>query len=96
MTGNEVMNVLKNELPFLQKDYGVEYIGLFGSYAKGTQTAESDMDFLVAVKPPLAKNYFGLWDYLEKKFNKKIDLVMEGEHLREKFLKTITKEIIYA
>lgn len=96
MGKEEVINVLRTEFPHLQKKYGLKTIGLFGSYARNNQHKESDLDFFVEVNEPLAKNYFGLWSYLEKKFNKKIDLVRKGDHLGQSFMQTVEKDIIYA
>ena len=91
-----ILATIRNDLPALEKKYGVTSIGLFGSFVKNKQTAESDIDFFVELKEPLANNFFGLWDYLEKKLNHKIDIVRKGEHLRKTFINTIEKEIVYA
>ena len=91
-----ILEFLRNDIQNLRQHFGVESIGLFGSYSKGLQTDDSDIDFLVKLKPPYASNFFGLWNYLEKKLNKKIDLTREGAHLRSNFINTINKEIIYA
>lgn len=96
MHKDEIINVLRSDLPELKKRYGVQSIGLFGSYAVGRNTPESDLDFLVELSAPLSKNYFGLWAFLENRFRKKVDLVRKGDHLREKFLHHIETEIIYA
>jgi len=96
MNKEEILKILREEKPFLQNSFGVRSIGLFGSYSKNVQTENSDLDFFVDINEPLAKNYFSLWDYLEKRFNKKIDLVRKGNHLRDKFINTMEKEIIYA
>jgi len=48
------------------------------------------------VDAPLSSNFFGLWNHLENYFDKKIDLTRKGKHLREKFMQTVEKEIIYA
>jgi len=37
-----------------------------------------------------------VWDTLENQFKVKVDLVRKGPHLREKFLRSVEKEIIYA
>jgi predicted nucleotidyltransferase len=96
MQKEEIIAALRADLPLLQKEYGVRSIGLFGSYAIGTNGADSDLDFLVELSAPLAKNYFGLWAFLEKRFQSKIDLVRKGDHLREPFLRHIQSEIMYA
>ena len=95
MTKEFIVETLRKDLPYLKNTFGVETIGLFGSYSKNINTHNSDLDFFVEM-PPIPKNYFGLWSYLEKKFNNKIDLIRKGPHLREKFLNTVEKEIIYA
>jgi len=90
------METLRSNKSFFEKELGVIRIGLFGSYAKEMNRAESDVDILVELKPPLANNFFALWIKLEKELNKKVDLVRKGNHLSEKFLQTVEKEIIYA
>jgi predicted nucleotidyltransferase len=74
----------------------VSKIGLFGSYANDPQTAESDVDIFVELRPPLNDNYFSLWTHLEKQLNSKVDLIRKGDHLSHQFLKSVEKEIIYA
>lgn len=96
MQKEEIITVLRAELPLLKKEYGVLSIGLFGSYAAGRNHPESDLDFLVELSAPLAKNYFSLWAFLENRFQQKIDLVRMGDHLREPFLRHIQNEIVYA
>jgi predicted nucleotidyltransferase len=96
MQKEEIIRVLREDLPLLKRDYGVQSIGLFGSYATGENGADSDLDFLVELSAPLAENYFGLWTFLENRFRRKIDLVRKGDHLREKFLRHIQSEIVYA
>lgn len=96
MTQGEILNLIREELPTLKKRFGVSRIGLFGSYAKKNNNIDSDIDILVELDPPYAKHYFELLFFLEKKILKKIDLVRRGEHLREKFIQHIEKEIIYA
>lgn len=96
MTQEEILIKIRADLPTLKNNFGVNNIGLFGSYARKKQSIESDLDLLVDLNPPYARHYFALLFFLEKKFNKKIDLVRRGEHLTAKFLSHIESEIIYA
>lgn len=59
------------------QEFGVQEIGLFGSYAKNTATPESDIDFLIEFKQGKKSlfNLVYLGDYLEKLFDKKVDIV---------------------
>ena len=96
MQKEDVLHTLRDEFPNIKARFGVRSIGLFGSYAKDLQNADSDIDLLVDVEQPFSKNFFGLWDHLENHLNKKIDLTRKGPHLRKKFMQHIAKEIIYA
>ncbi|NQZ85016.1 MAG: nucleotidyltransferase family protein [Nanoarchaeales archaeon] len=59
------------------KKFGVNKLTLFGSFARNEQTENSDIDFLVDFDDTrgLFDDYMGLSLYLEKLFNKKVDLV---------------------
>ena len=46
-TKEEILSMLKAELPNLRKEYGVDTLALFGSYAKDEQREDSDIDMLV-------------------------------------------------
>ena len=58
--------------------FGVNRIGLFGSYVRGRQHANSDIDLLVDFYPEAETfdNYNNIYDLLEDLFpNRKIELV---------------------
>ena len=46
-TKEEILSMLKAELPNLRKEYGVDTLALFGSYARDRQREDSDIDMLV-------------------------------------------------
>ena len=80
----------------MRNKYGVLNIGLFGSYAKGTQYADSDIDFLVELEAPRFDWIAGLQIYLEEKFGKRIELVRKGNKLNRRLMERIGGEVIYA
>ena len=96
LTKEKILETLRYNKPFFEKELGVISIGLFGSYAKGIQLSDSDVDILVELDEPSWAKLCGVWNILEKQLNTKIDLVRKGPHLREKFMKTVETEIIYA
>lgn len=65
------------------KEKGVKKIGLFGSYAKGSQKRGSDIDFLVTFDKIDFDDYMELTFLLEKMFKRKIDLVIEKNLIPE-------------
>ena len=63
---------------------------LFGSYARGQATRESDIDILV-VCPPMGMRFYGIAGELENILNKTIDLhshrqLQKNEHMLEQIL----------
>ena len=56
---------------------------LFGSFARGEETPLSDVDILVLLdhSQPIGLKFFGMWNDLEKLFDRKVDLVEDGELL---------------
>jgi len=91
----EIIESIKNDKPYLQEHFGVEEIALFGSYVRGEETEESDIDIMVKISIKTLKNYFSLLDYLESKFKKKIDLVTKHKNLSDRFIRIISKDIVY-
>jgi len=71
----------------------ISYLGLFGSYARGEQTEESDVDLLVKFNAPVG--YFTLVDIqrkLEDYLKKDVDLVTEkalSKYMRSGILKEL-------
>jgi predicted nucleotidyltransferase len=93
--------IIKIVSPIAQR-YDVKRLWLFGSYARGEATPDSDLDFRVELdeKCGLIK-YAGLWLELEEALGMKIDLIstdLSGEEFsKNKFLFQIAKDevIIY-
>jgi predicted nucleotidyltransferase len=75
MKSNEVTKILKEQKPYLTKNYFVNKIGIFGSYARNEETRESDVDLLVEFSRPVGFEFLDLKDYLEKVLNKPVDLI---------------------
>ena len=53
---------------------------LFGSYSRGEERPDSDVDILVVLdhSQPIGLRFFGMWGDLERMLNKEVDLVTEG------------------
>jgi len=80
-------------LPQLEDRYNVKYIGLFGSYVRGEQTTESDLDILVEFsKTPTLFQFINLENYLSDTLGIKVDLVMK-DSLKPNIGKHILNEV---
>ena len=96
LTHTEIIDILKADKAFLKKEFGVISIGLFGSYAKGNQKTDSDIDLLVELKEPRFEWLAGLQIYLEMKFSRKVELVRKGKNVNRRLTQRIEREVIYA
>lgn len=88
-----ILSFLLEHKSLLQSKYQVTKIGLFGSYVNHKETKESDIDILVDM-PSNFDLYYDLKEFLEKSFNKKIDLGLE-KNIRSLIKDQIDKEVIY-
>jgi predicted nucleotidyltransferase len=75
LTAARIHEILTAEKPFLATNWGVDSIGLFGSYARGEATADSDVDLLVTFSRPIGWEIVDLKDYLEERLGVAVDLV---------------------
>lgn len=73
-TRDEVLRTLREELPHLRRQYGVEEIAVYGSFARGNQTGKSDVDLIVRLSKPLGLGFVSLAQYLEDLLGRSVDL----------------------
>lgn len=59
----------------LAKAYDLKQVHLFGSYARGEQREQSDIDLRIDMPPTKGLEFWGLWQDLEDHLGKKIDLL---------------------
>ncbi|MEA3439066.1 MAG: nucleotidyltransferase domain-containing protein [Chloroflexota bacterium] len=71
----QILEILREELPYLRERYGVESVAIYGSFSKGSYTDKSDIDILVKLIRPLGFDFVGLALYLEDVLARKVDLI---------------------
>ena len=71
------VNKLEKHLPELQRRFGIEGIGIFGSVSRGEDTQDSDIDILYVFQKDRGnlRDYAGAAEYLEDLFKREIDFV---------------------
>ena len=95
MTRETIINFLKNNKKNFHDKYQISNIALFGSYARGENTKNSDVD--IAIETTLT-DYFKLYDFkeeLEKYFNMKVDIIRLRNNMNQVLKKRILNESIY-
>ena len=93
-TKNYTIEDIKNIIYMIALKYGVERVVLFGSYARGEEKQDSDIDLLVDKGE--IKGLFQLTAFkreLEENLKKPVDVLTKGA-LTEKFLNRINKEVV--
>jgi predicted nucleotidyltransferase len=95
MEREQVLQLLAQHKPELAQRYGVLRLALFGSTARNTANAESDIDILVAFDgPATSERYFGVQFYLEDMLGRPVDLVTE-KALRTELRPHIEREALH-
>ncbi len=75
--------------------FGVRSLGLFGSVARGEGTPASDLDFIVDLENPTFDAYMGLMEFLEKLFERPVDLVLANA-LKPRLREPILRDTVHA
>jgi len=75
MTKDKVLEILKANLQQLNVEFGVRRIGLFGSYAKGTNTTDSDVDLLVEFERPIGLRFMEFSERIENLIGSRVDIL---------------------
>ena len=90
-TKEEIIGFLHNNYKEIVTNYHLTKLGLFGSFARDEQRADSDVDILIEIEDG-TKNIHdlkvSLHDYLSNAFGRSVDIA------RTKYLKPYAKEFI--
>ena len=94
-TSAEIERILKKNIQNLKEDYNLNSLGIFGSFVKGEQNQDSDLDILVDFDKPIGLlKFIKLENDLSKILGIKVDLVMK-KALKPNIGKRIIEEIRY-
>ncbi|MDI6895765.1 nucleotidyltransferase family protein [Methanocella conradii] len=89
----EIRSILEKHKEEIREKYGVVILGIFGSFARGEEREDSDIDILIELESPIGLKFFELWDELEKLLGYEVDLVRK-KFLREEIREEILKEVV--
>lgn len=91
----EIKKKIQPNLPMMREKYHVKQLGIFGSYARGDQNEQSDLDILVDFDAPVGLfDFIRLENYLSEIVEKKVDLVTRRA-LKPIIRADVLKEVIY-
>ena len=89
-----IERILKREKPLLIEKYHVKDIGVFGSYVRGEQKKNSDLDIMVEFSKRIGFfKFLELEEYLQELLQVKVDLVSK-KALKPRIGQYILKEVV--
>jgi uncharacterized protein len=91
----DALNILKDHEQELESRFGIKRMGVFGSFAKGEERPDSDVDVLVEFKSPIdIFEFIEVKGYLEVMLGRRVDLVTE-KALKPLIRERILNEVVY-
>jgi predicted nucleotidyltransferase len=95
-TLTEIKQILEAQKEHLAAEYGVTIVGVFGSYVRGEQRRDSDVDILIELERPPRISLIGLVElehYLSDVLGMKVDLAIK-KNLRKRIGERILSEVV--
>jgi uncharacterized protein len=90
-----ILPILRREKQYMEEQFGIVELGVFGSVARGEATEASDVDILVSFRRvPGFFLLFKVQDYLEKQLGITVDLVRRQDLPENTIQTTILQEVI--
>ena len=94
-SAEEILAILDQTKPELERRFGVRRIGLYGSFAYGTQTENSDIDLIVELKEPRFDALAGLYIYMEQVLGREVDMRRLSKKIDTPFMRRIEREALF-
>ena len=90
-----ILSKLRQHKPELLRKYPISRLGVFGSYARGEASNDSDIDIAVEITGPMGLNFVAMADEIENLFGIKTDVV-PLRSIKPQYLQFVEKDIVYA
>ena len=91
----KAIEILRDHEQEIKRRFAVRRIGLFGSFVRGEETKESDIDILVEFEDPTFRNFMNLAFSLEDIFSRRVDL-LTPEGISHRIRPYVEKEVVWA
>ena len=89
-----IQSILKKHKQRLTEKYSLSVMAVFGSYGRGQQKENSDVDILVDFQKPIGIEFIDLANELENLLKLKVDLVSKNG-VKPHYLKQIEQDLNY-
>lgn len=92
---DQILSILRVYYFCNKESFGIERIGLFGSFARNEGREDSDIDIIITLSKPDLLQYSAITNQLETVFGRHVDLISSKAILSESFKAQLDKEAIY-
>ena len=93
-TRDEILSLLVQNKSELENRFKVRRMALFGSYARGDQQSDSDVDIMVDIDPSVGLEFVTLAEQIEQFLGLPVELVSRRA-IKPNKLKYIEQDLIY-
>jgi predicted nucleotidyltransferase len=94
-TTGQIMDFLRSNKYIFASEFKVKKIGLFGSFARGTGSDDSDIDIVVELEQPDLYCLIGVKQAVEEAMGGKVDVVRLRAKMNATLRKRIEQDAIY-
>lgn len=90
----EIKDLISRHKGDFQSKYSLKSIAIFGSYSRGENNHDSDVDILVEFDNSIGIKFIDFAQELEHLLKMKVDVVSR-KGVKEKYLKRLEEDLIY-
>ncbi|QNL22230.1 nucleotidyltransferase family protein [Hyphobacterium sp. CCMP332] len=90
----DLLSKLRNLKSQLAKKYPITAMALFGSFSRGDQLENSDIDILVEIDGKIGSRFIDLAEELESELGRKVDLISKNG-IKPRYFNSIEQDLIY-
>jgi uncharacterized protein len=95
MNRAEILEIIRQYKQENSEKYGINAIGVFGSYARDMASEDSDVDIVIETREPDLYKMVHIKEDLEQRLNRPVDIVRKREKMNPYLKKRIERDAEY-
>jgi uncharacterized protein len=95
MTRTDILKILEKYKIENAEKYGINNLGIFGSFSRDEGKGESDIDIVIETREPDLLKIVHIKEELEGLLNKPVDIIRKRERMNPYLKKRIERDAVY-